>query len=613
MVDLGIINGCNNNCIMCTRNSIDNYMPPYEEIIQQLNNLKDPDQITITGGEPTIRKDLIKILRFINIKFPETKIRLITDGRLLSYDKLILELTKIRNLSITSEIHGNEKLHDQITRVKGSFNQTLTGLKKALKNKIPVEMRIVLHKLNYKNILDICQIIKSELAGVERVVIFPIDYIGQAYKNRDQLFVSYEELKPFVQTAIDFLKEYFRVEIYHVPYCKLDERYHKYIAKKTVEERRLANLKECEDCKFRDICPGIWATYNPVKKKVNKNLVSIQKCKTYQEAKPKIRKALDLIGGLKSYISENSNVAIKPNILLPAQEENKASTTNSSFLKAVIEIIKEITPNVTVVECANEEEVKICGIKKVLIDTNTPFINLYNKEFVKKKVKNGYILKEITLPKCLDNFDVIINIPKLKTHPLTYLTCAVKNSYGFLDRKSKQKYHEIYKNKEDFARAVIDISNEVNPTLNIVDGIIAQENNGPLTGDPKNLGIILAGSNPHNIDIIASKITDYNIQEISTLKNYKELKEDLKNIRVMGENLKDCIDKSFVKSPFLKGTSETIRLKINKEKCTLCGLCKSRCPVKAINLKNQEINHDVCISCFCCLESCKNKAIERIN
>lgn len=262
MTDIGMAFKCNNNCIMCTEIMPSRSKEPSaQDIFRTVASLKNQDYIVLTGGEPTLRKDIFYILNYINRKCPKAQIKLITNGRMLSYDSFVSKLKKIKNLLVITEIHGDEELHDKITRAKGSFSQAEKGIHNLIKNKIPLEMRIVIHKMNYKAVPWIAEHI-SRINGIKRVVMFPIDIIGNAYKNRKALVVDYKTIMPFVEDGIEILrKNKVNVNLYHFPLCILKPKYRETAKERTVEERRVTFMEGCNQCIHKKECSRIWKTY----------------------------------------------------------------------------------------------------------------------------------------------------------------------------------------------------------------------------------------------------------------------------------------------------------------------------------------------------------------
>ena len=264
MADIGVGNICNNNCIMCTAimpPSKDYKQPPAKEIVDKIDRIKD-DSITITGGEPSIREDIFTILEHINKNYPNKKINFITNSNVFYYNDVVKRYKKIKNLYVISELHAdNEELHDKITQTEGSFKYAFQGIKNLLEDNFKVEFRIVISKLNYKNVPEIAKLIIKEFSLIDRVVIFPIDIIGNAFKNKNEVVVKYSELIPFVEKALDKLIEA-NVKLYHIPYCVIDEKYYKFIEKGiTVLDRRVALADVCKGCEFEEDCPRVWKSY----------------------------------------------------------------------------------------------------------------------------------------------------------------------------------------------------------------------------------------------------------------------------------------------------------------------------------------------------------------
>lgn len=265
MVDIGLGNNCNNCCVMCTNimPPPKNYNgPPKHQIITQLKKLdKNIDSILLTGGEPTIRKDFFYILKYINRKFPKAEIKVITNARMFYYTNFINKIKPIKNLNIITELYGScKEVHDLITQTEGSFKQSFDGIKNLLSNNFKVELRIVVNKLNCHDILNIAKIYSSEFKKADRIVIFPIDIVGNARKYREKTTIKYTEIIPFIEETLKFLRGK-NVEVYHVPYCILDKKYWKFIGGLSVNEKRVVFAPFCRECVFEKKCPRIWGSY----------------------------------------------------------------------------------------------------------------------------------------------------------------------------------------------------------------------------------------------------------------------------------------------------------------------------------------------------------------
>ena len=112
-----------------------------------------------------------------------------------------------------------------------------------------------------------------------------------------------------------------------------------------------------------------------------------------------------------------------------------------------------------------------------------------------------YKRQEFILPKELLEAECVISLSKMKTHALERITGAVKNSYGFVYGKNKAIGHTKYPSADSFARMLIDLNQYVKPRFYIMDGITAMEGNGPGSGDPVAMNLILMSTDPVALDL----------------------------------------------------------------------------------------------------------------
>jgi len=349
--------------------------------------------------------------------------------------------------------------------------------------------------------------------------------------------------------------------------------------------------------------------------------VSVVKCYSYDEefVLEKVRKALDLIG---FEIKEGSKVLLKPNVL-SAKSPEEAITTHPAIINAICKILKEKKCKISIGDSSGigiegtKEAFNKTGIKEIAKRYNAELIPFEKSKIIYKKI-NGKILKGIHVSKSILDADFIINMPKLKTHTLVGYTGAVKNMFGIIPGGKKSYYHKICGNQITFADLLVDIYNCRIPDLNIMDGIIGMEGNGPAAGKIKKTGIIIASKSGIALDFVAAKIIDFKTDDILT--NKALVKRGLKpEINVVGEkNIKVSYKqpvKTIRKVPgFLIKVFYSLvnpEIKVNKKKCKKCLVCLKACPVKAISLINNEIkiNKKKCILCYCCHELCPEKAI----
>ncbi|HDP70651.1 MAG TPA: DUF362 domain-containing protein [Actinobacteria bacterium] len=317
-------------------------------------------------------------------------------------------------------------------------------------------------------------------------------------------------------------------------------------------------------------------------------------------------------------------VLVKPNILGPFPSSG-AVTTHPGLVESVVKKLMAMGANVVVGDNAgirgygmNERSAKVSGI----YDASLGSYENISKETVRVASSSGFV-KEFVVSKRVLDADLFISLPKLKTHNLTLLTGAVKNSYGILPGAEKTVLHKIAGTKRNFAEMLLDVFTVRVPDLVIMDAVVAMEGNGPTSGFPKRVGKILASDNAVELDAVACAMVGMRPQDIEFLKEAKSrgLGEiDISKIEIDGnfEKIKDFrMPSTFMGNRGLWAILNRLSIlasavpKVIEEKCVKCGICAKHCPVEAISMDDLPvINRRKCISCYCCHEMCPEGALE---
>lgn len=342
--------------------------------------------------------------------------------------------------------------------------------------------------------------------------------------------------------------------------------------------------------------------------------VLIRKCESYKEKDvlPAIKEAFKLWKPKPKKI-----VLIKPN-LLGSYRKSCCVTTHPAVVDAICKILKKNKNKIWIGDSSfenTERAIKKSGMLKVAKKYNAKVINFDRaKQKLVRIPKNKY-LNKFYLPEPVLKADYIISVPKLKTHSLAKLTCAIKNSYGMIAGAKKQYYHKIARKKEQFAELLLELYNKVNPDFTIVDGVIGMEGEGPSAGTSKKTGLILASTNQIALDLVVCDIVGFKRDSVPT--NKVALKKRLlkEKIRIIGK-----LYKVPYKAPseheltrilsILNMIIPKAKITVHKDVCIKCHSCEKRCPVKAITLAPYPIvDKKKCIRCFCCIEVCPVHAL----
>lgn len=366
---------------------------------------------------------------------------------------------------------------------------------------------------------------------------------------------------------------------------------------------------------------------------MKKTRVSVVSCPEYDHPRiyPALKKAIELIGGLNDQINQHKRVLVKINHLPPASPAEKGIVTHPVFVEAVLSLLKETGAQITLgddIESGAEDGYLISGFRQMSERAGVELINLREAGFVEVECRGSLLQKVCVSRACLEA-DVIVNLPKFKAHALTVFTGCVKNMYGVIPAGLRTRFHGEYPKREDFGRVIVDIFAVVRPQLNIMDGIVAMEGEGPACGDLRKLGIILAGWDAVAVDAVATKIVGLEPLVVATTRLADEWGlgvGDLKRIAVLGEKLEDITVTDF-RLP--TGTSAammermpgflsrfvldrcSVKPRVAREKCTGCLACQFACPKSAISEDNGGVTIDLveCIGCMCCLEVCRYGAV----
>lgn len=338
----------------------------------------------------------------------------------------------------------------------------------------------------------------------------------------------------------------------------------------------------------------------------------------YETLKPLFFDLLDSING--SLIKKESRVLIKPNLLLPAPPE-KAVLTHPMIIRASVEYVLQKgafpqisdSPGMRSLVGSFDKVLQVSGIRDALKGMDVEY-RVFKESVI---IDVGPPFHKIEIAEDAMNADIIINLPKLKTHTQMLLTLGVKNLFGCIVGLRKPEWHfRTGVDREMFARLLIQIHNAVRPSMTIIDGILAMEGQGPgKRGIPRHLGLLMGSSDTIAVDIIVCRMLGIEPDRLLTNKIAKEMGLVSKTIEIEGDlpEIKDFRLPKIIPIVFgpkrLHGFMRrhlVQRPASDDSICRLCGDCWQYCPAKAITSGKKRIrfDYDKCIRCYCCIEIC---------
>jgi uncharacterized protein (DUF362 family)/Pyruvate/2-oxoacid:ferredoxin oxidoreductase delta subunit len=359
--------------------------------------------------------------------------------------------------------------------------------------------------------------------------------------------------------------------------------------------------------------------------------VSLGRCSSYQRAE--VEQALELLlapaGGMAAFVRPGQRVLLKPN-MLAAKEPDLAVTTHPEIVRAVILMVQEAGGKVVVGDSPGIgsplQVARRCGILAVIEETGAEFAPFSESVPVRPQ---GSTFHQLEIARDILDADVIINLPKLKTHQMMGLTCGVKNLFGAVVGMRKPRLHlQAGADKAFFALMLLELAEHIAPDLTIADAITAMEGDGPGSGDPIHMGALLASSNPLALDTVACQLVGMHPQEVWTQRVATASHRpgsQLSQVELSGTPLEELRCRSFrpakttdihfglpswLRTPLKQSLSA--RPQVDRQRCALCGLCVKHCPPQIMTIDKGRLHIDYrrCIGCFCCQELCPHGALQ---
>lgn len=372
-----------------------------------------------------------------------------------------------------------------------------------------------------------------------------------------------------------------------------------------------------------------------------KSTVVLLPCRNYDvdEIKELLRIGVRLLGGFGSIAAKDEKILLKPNLLKKSEAE-KAVITHPAVMGAFALLLKEegfqtVSAGDSCGYGTAKKVMELAGMDRILKENGVTLTDF--DKGIQKSYPQGKQAKEFMLAAQVEETDALINICKMKTHQLERITGAVKNLYGCIFGFYKAKGHTKYPDAHSFARMLADLHGCVKPRLHIMDGIVAMEGNGPGSGDPVPMNVLLMSKDPVALDSVFCRLIDLKPDLVPTNVQGEKMglgvwqEEKITVLEPGGEismaaaakkygNPHFDVDRSPQKQDWWVWMAKFFHIfqkkpYIEEESCIGCGICVKSCPMegKALRFEDKKApvyNYRKCIRCFCCQEMCPQKAIK---
>jgi uncharacterized protein (DUF362 family)/Pyruvate/2-oxoacid:ferredoxin oxidoreductase delta subunit len=378
-----------------------------------------------------------------------------------------------------------------------------------------------------------------------------------------------------------------------------------------------------------------------VNQQSGEHIVAVVGCGGYghDEVRSALKKAVDLVEESGQVVISGEHILLKPN-LLQGMPPEQCVNTHPEVLAALAELLIVRGCRVIIADSPGggirytvqslKKAYAGAGYDRAALDTGAD-LN-FDCGFEIRSFPEGRVSKQFPLISPALSTDGIVVASKAKTHILTLITGSSKNLFGLVPGLEKPMFHSRFHDPALFAGMIVDLNEMVKPRLHIIDAVTGMEGDGPTSGTPRKIGVILAGTNAFALDSVLCRLMSIDPAEVPVLAEAIKrghIKADSSDIRIIGDPVGSYIVEGYRKpSTYLgkgKGMHQkfvfralhhlgkiyTLRPSVDRYACTRCGKCQVICPKGAIRVSSAgtEIDLSKCIRCYCCHEMCTSDAI----
>jgi len=268
--------------------------------------------------------------------------------------------------------------------------------------------------------------------------------------------------------------------------------------------------------------------------------VVLTRCTEYSQAgiAQAIARQFELLGGLDKFVRRGDSVLLKPNFIAPRSHRH-ATQTHPAVILETARLLKDFGAKPFVGDSPAWGNVFGCAkalrLEEPLKKMSVPVRQLDKPRWYRIEAKHTKVgISSVAL-----DADVIINLPKFKTHQQLVATFAVKNMFGCVSGKRKALWHfRKGGNVDDFCELLIDIYRFLNPAVTIIDAVTAMDGQGPIRGRTRPLGWLIGGTEPIALEMICSKLVNIHAQDVPIIRTAMQLGlayQDADGIHVVGD------------------------------------------------------------------------------
>ncbi|MCX7919719.1 MAG: DUF362 domain-containing protein [bacterium] len=219
-----------------------------------------------------------------------------------------------------------------------------------------------------------------------------------------------------------------------------------------------------------------------------------------------------------SQLVKHKSVLIKPNLVRPNLNQFPAITTDARVILSLVQLLRDAGAREIKVgenpgyKLSAKEAFALSGLDKSLRKYGAKLVSFDSEPAVRVKVPDALVMTEMDLPKAVLEAELLINLPKMKTHMHTLVTLGIKNLHGLLYDHERLLFH-----RNDVNLKLVDILRAVKPQLTVIDGIYAMEGQSPLSGTTiADMNTLIAGTDPVAVDSVGCAVMGIEPDKVAT-------------------------------------------------------------------------------------------------
>ena len=368
-----------------------------------------------------------------------------------------------------------------------------------------------------------------------------------------------------------------------------------------------------------------------------KKQVYLSACAEYdfETVRHVLREQLDALH-VQEFLFPGCRVVLKPNLVLRSKPEEGMITHPVVVAAVAVELFERGAGQVVVAESPGGPYSPPLLRSIYEAGGYTEMAKMYgfalnnDCSYAALEVPQGRRSKQFDIIRPILEADVLVNIAKLKTHGMMGLSAAVKNLFGCVPGLMKPELHCRFPERDAFAEMLVDLCCALKPSLNVVDGIVGMEGNGPTGGNPRFVGALAASRDPFALDLVCAALIHQSPVQVPYLRAgmaRNVCPESVEELILLGTSLPSLSVPDFEQPEscsvnfldwlpkFLRPLAEKIATpvpRIQQNNCVGCGKCAESCPQHTIRMVegHATIDYRNCIRCYCCHEMCPKHVID---